>query len=90
MRSVIALGALLLLAGCSGPDMSTPQGQCEAASNDDPTVKDIMIRRNSGNSVLFVQLRQDLADARSRAILRCLRLRGLAPQGGVEPVKRDE
>ena len=80
---------MLLLGGCTlfGPDRNTPEAQCEAAAYDDPTVKEIILQRNSGNQDAFVQLLPNQRDAVKRATQRCLRQKGLAPPGGVEPVQ---
>jgi hypothetical protein len=92
MKRLLALIPILVpLAGCgSWPDTSTPQGQCEAAANDDPAVKDIYMRMLGGNNEAQRGQQLDLQDARKTATMQCLRQRGLAPLGGVAPVQRVE
>ena len=81
MTRWIALG--LLLAGCTP---NTPQGACEAAANDDPKVKQILIR-GAGNPHALLEDQEVLRAARQDATLACLRNRGLIPRGGVERQK---
>jgi hypothetical protein len=83
----LPLLAALAVAGC-GTDASTPQGQCEAQSYDDPTVKDIQMR-GLGNPLTQQELLPDLKTAQNAAVQRCLRARGLAAPGGVEKEKRE-
>jgi predicted small lipoprotein YifL len=101
MRSRLALVALLALAGCGGggapqpepdqpptPAQAQARAQCEVRAYDDPAVKDLIIRRNSGNDSKSVELLPDQRDAVKDATQRCLAQKGLAPRGGVERVKR--
>ena len=73
---------LLALTACGSTDNS-PQAQCERQANNDPKVVDINI---SSNGIYTPQVRSRLSVAKREATLQCLRLKGLAPPGGVEPV----
>lgn len=80
MRALIA--AALLLAGCAAPD--TPQAACERQAENDPTVHELVIKGLGGEA--FRNNSQDeLRFARQQAVVACLRARGVAPPGGVEP-----
>ena len=85
----ITLPALLLLGACAahGPDPATAQGQCEEQAWHDPAVEKLV--NNSGSTSQDIKLRalMDLPAARKRASTKCLQALGLAPPGGVEPVK---
>lgn len=77
----------VLLAGCAGTD-AMPDPQCREAADRDPQVKD---KRASNAGKAGIDLterdRNDLALLQKDAYTRCLRLRGLAPPGGVERVR---
>lgn len=89
VRFVLVIAALGPLAGCGifGPSASTPEGRCDAAAYDDPTVKQIIVERVSGNDEKSQELLTTQEDAVKRAKIRCLRGVGAAPPGGVEPLK---
>jgi hypothetical protein len=74
-------------AACSllAPDNS-PQAQCERQANDDPAVVAIYTHTEGGYTYSSLD-RSRLAFARRQAILRCMRAKGLAPPGGVQPVE---
>lgn len=81
MRAAFAL--VLLLAGCSTAD--TPgEAACERQAENNPAVKELIIK-GLGNPAFQAESQQSLALARRQATLACLRSRGLAPPGGVEP-----
>ena len=81
MRTVLAL--LLLLAGCSAP--GTPEeAACERQAENSPAVRELIIK-GVGNPAFLAASQESLALARRQATLACLRGRGLAPPGGVEP-----
>ncbi len=72
----------LLLAGCAGPQGSPVERACQSQANDDPAVASL-IMRGAGSESFHKDHIYDLRDAKREATLRCLRARGLAPQGGV-------
>ncbi len=80
MRRILA--AALLLAGCAGAD--TPEAACERQANNEPAVK-LLIIKGVGNPAFLAASQEELAFLRKQAVLTCLRARGLAPPGGVEP-----
>jgi len=80
-RAVPALA--LLLAACGADD--TPQAQCARQANDDPKVLEVYTRTNGDYTYPWVQ-RDELLMARRQAEMRCMRAKGLAPPGGVQPV----
>jgi hypothetical protein len=76
------LALCLLLGACaSGPD--TPQRACERQADDDPVVKDLLMKA-AGTQQFQWENGQRIELAKRDATLRCLRARGLAPKGGVE------
>ena len=73
-----------LLAACSGGGgPQTPEQACASQANDDPVVKQ-MVMKGAGTDQYFWDHADELRLARRDATLRCLRSRGLAPKGGVE------
>jgi hypothetical protein len=92
MRHVLLLPLLLaplLLGGCASltGDASMTNAECRRMANDDPEAR-AQLARNAGT------FRNDLNqpsvdDLKHDAYVRCLRARGLAPKGGVEPVQRN-
>jgi hypothetical protein len=76
---------LLPLAACAGNGNGGPQASCERQAWNDPTVRQI-VAEQAGNGWLKNNGQAKLADARKRAEVKCLRARGLAPPGGVQPV----
>lgn len=83
-----ALLALLLLAGCGGEAPSdTALGECQRQAVEDPTVQAAIVDANTSLQGVRMQGVHDLAVARQAAVQRCLAAKGLAPKGGVEPVK---
>jgi hypothetical protein len=88
MRLVFLLP--LLLAGClpsaSNPD---PRAECERAVYQDPTVRNIYTSTNMDYTRELPE-RYELQTAKQQAMLRCLRSKGLAPPGGVQPIQRTQ
>jgi len=84
MRFVLLLP--LLLAACSLPEGNSPQTQCERQADDDPAVREIYSRTNGAYTQPWVE-RDQLLMARRQAVLRCMQQKGLAPSGGVQPVR---
>ena len=86
--TVRALSLLVLLAGALGACASSeamPDAQCRLASENDATVRDK--RASNAGKAAFNLSQEDRADLgllQADAYTRCLRLRGLAPAGGVE------
>ena len=81
LRLVVLLGAVL--AACAGTDNS-PQAQCEQLAMQDPAVQNIYARTDGYYTFDGVQ-RDDLLQAKRQAVMRCMRAKGLAPPGGVQP-----
>lgn len=82
-----ALAALVLLAGCGTQVAQTPdQVACEARANDDPVVKEL-IMKGVGNPHFQREGQEQLGAARQDATLACLRARGLVQPGGVQRQK---
>ena len=78
------LALLALLAGCA-PESPVDQA-CDAAVDNDPAVKELMMK-GLGNPFFLDSNQDKLKAARQKALLDCLRRRGLAPPGGVERQK---
>lgn len=79
-----ALLLLALLAGCTPPPATTPQGQCEQQAEQDPAVHDLLVQSTVSSMDPIWQTK--LALARRKAVNACLTAKGLAPRGGVQPV----
>ena len=78
----------LLLARCAPPpDLSTPQGQCQAQANNSPEVRRLFAETSGGSTQQQMDARRRLPIARQDAYIACLQARGLAPKGGVEAVR---
>jgi hypothetical protein len=77
----------LLLSGCALFQTmgSGPEAECRRAADADPKVQDLTMKQISAGATQ-PDLKPDIAVARREAYLRCMRKRGLAPPGGVEPV----
>jgi hypothetical protein len=86
---LLAMLALpLLLARCAPtPDLSTPQGQCRAQAENSPEVSRLIGETSGGSPAQQAMARRELPLARRSAYIACLQARGLAPKGGVEPVR---
>ena len=82
-----ALATALLLAGCAGA--STPEAACERQAENDPAVK-LLIVKGVGNPAFLAASQEELAYAKRQATVACLRGRGLAPRGGVEPQRPED
>jgi hypothetical protein len=75
-----------VLAACSiGPADNSPQAQCERQADDDPAVAAIYSGTNGAYTYVGA-VRDDLIAAKRQAVMRCMRAKGLAPPGGVQPV----
>lgn len=76
---------VLALTACSGPGDSG-KAQCERQASQDPAVQTIYARSNGYYTVSGTKQQADLVEATRQAVLRCMRAKGLAPPGGVQPV----
>jgi putative hemolysin len=89
IRLALSLAALLGLGACSSPQKPMPDPQCRAAAYADPAVK-AWRERNAGIAGVGLG-REDYdqqAYLQNDAYAHCMQLRGLAPPGGVEAVRR--
>jgi hypothetical protein len=84
-RLVPLLGVVLIACSVGGADNS-PQKQCEQQAEKDPAVVEIYSRTN-GAYIVPGPVRDDLLMAKRQAVTRCMRAKGLAPPGGVQPVQ---
>ena len=87
MRTSLLWLLPLLLLACTRDDNS-PQAQCERQAYNDPAVKQVYIDAAFLTGQAGVSGDERLKTAVQQAKLRCLRERGLAPPGGVEPVQK--
>ncbi len=87
MKPLFALALLLpLLGGCSSSDGYMKNAECRQQVYANSEVGARIARDNAGH---FSPLGEEsLDDLKQRVYVDCLRARGLAPKGGVEPVKR--
>jgi hypothetical protein len=69
-----------------GTSDNSPQAQCERQAYDDPAVAEIYSRTNGAYTRPGTE-HDDLVAALRQATQRCLRQKGLAPPGGVQPVR---
>jgi hypothetical protein len=83
--AVLLLGAAL--SGCGGGARSvTDQEACARQAEDDPVVKE-MIVKGAGNPHFQIEGQDQLRAAKQDANLACLRRRGVVRAGGVERQK---
>ncbi len=92
MKTLAFLAVLALplaLARCAPPpDLSPPQGQCQAEADNSPEVARLIAETSGGSMAQQYIARRELPAARRRAYNACLQRRGLAPGGGgVEQLK---
>lgn len=92
-RPTISLMGLLLLAACGVndplPPATTPgEAACRREAETSPAVRAGYARLPPpANADLFNRAKAEIAATERGAYFRCLRDRGLAPPGGVEPVR---
>ena len=91
-RALPALALLTLLGACAQdplPPANNPtEAGCRSEARSAPEVKAIFQRMPPpGNPTQFNRTEAELAQAERNAYLRCMRRQGLAPRGGVEPVR---
>jgi hypothetical protein len=87
MKPLFALALLLLLlGGCAGTDAYMDNPECRQQVYANPEVGARIARDTSSHYSPLGE--ESLADMKKRVYVDCLRARGLAPKGGVEPVKR--
>jgi len=75
----------IVLAACGSAD-NGPQAQCERQADQDPTVRSIY-RGDQGDYTRVGVARSNLLWAKRMATLTCMQEKGLAPPGGVEPIR---
>lgn len=76
---------LFVLAAC-GPTGGTPEADCARQAERDPTVQSIY-RGEQGDYTQIGVARSNLMWAKRQAIQKCMQQKGLAPKGGVEPIR---
>lgn len=87
MKPLVTLALLLpLLGACSTPDAFMTNAECRQQVYASPEVSARIARNTGGHFTLPGE--ESLDDMKQRIYVNCLRSRGLAPKGGVEPVKR--
>lgn len=85
MRWSLLLPLLFVLAGCTGyPKGDSPQAECERQAYDDPSVKPLLI---SQGLPVTPDAAYTFKQALRAATDKCLRQRGIAVSGGVQPVR---
>ena len=92
MRTLpLSLLPLLALAACAPalPEVASPDvpPQCQDQVYADPAVKAAIISANNQDSQIRMPGLATQKQAIAVALRRCLSERGLAPRGGVEPIK---
>lgn len=87
--ALLCLVLLPVLGACSAldPDSYMTNAECRQKAYDDPAVQQRIARDAASHYSPLGE--ETLADLKQRAYVDCLRRRGLAPKGGVEPVKRN-
>lgn len=81
------LAAMLMPTACAPSTApTTDQDACARQANDDPVVKELIIR-GAGNPHFQIEGQDQLRAAKQDATLACLRARGVVRQGGVERQK---
>jgi hypothetical protein len=85
MNRVLVALLVALLGGCklAATMGDSPQAQCQRQSYEDPAVQAAIQASNGDYTVDDTNVRY----LRQQALLRCLRQKGLAPPGGVEPLR---
>ncbi len=83
----LSLALVLAVAGCGGPQTAlTDQQACERQANEDPAVKELIIK-GLGNPYVQATRQGELRAAKGDATIACLRARGVVRPGGVERQK---
>jgi hypothetical protein len=75
----------LALFAC-GPTGNGPDAECTRQAEQDPTVRSIY-RGDQGDYTQIGPARTNLMWAKKQAYDRCMQAKGLAPPGGVEPIR---
>ena len=87
MRWRLALLLPLALGACTpSPPDNSPEAQCERQADQDPTVEAIYAG-NYGDYTQVGATRDLLLWSKRQATAKCLREKGLAPPGGVQPIR---
>ena len=76
----------LLAGGCAGNRQLTDEEFCERQAQNDPVVKQMIIK-GVGNQHFQLEGQDQLHAAQQDALLACLRSRGVIRRGGVERLK---
>jgi hypothetical protein len=88
MKQWWLLPALVGLAGCTfaKADEHDPRAECQVQANSDPTVQDLRLKQFS-LTPSDPNINPDITVAIHNAVQRCLQDKGLAPPGGVDPIR---
>ncbi|WP_043836251.1 hypothetical protein [Muricoccus aerilatus] len=92
-RAPLLLPVLLILAACGRNDPLPPadnpaEATCRREAEASPAAKAGYARLPPADNVTqFNRVKAEIAAAERAAYLRCMRDKGLAPPGGVEPVR---
>ncbi|MBP0493916.1 phosphoribosylamine--glycine ligase [Roseomonas indoligenes] len=92
MTRALLLAPLLVLAACRAndplpPPASAAEVACRKEAQDSPAVDKGFERLQTQNPTQSQRVMSDIGFAEREAYLRCLRLKGLAAPGGVQPVR---
>jgi uncharacterized lipoprotein YajG len=95
IRALSPLACLLALAACASRGATTAaapenpaQAECRQEARESIPVRDLARQLVIGNQAQMDRVQAQQREAESRAYSDCLRRRGLARGGGVEPVRR--
>jgi hypothetical protein len=86
IRHVLLAGLIGLVACAPRLAPTTDQDACARQADDDPIVKELIVR-GAGNPHFQMEGQDQLRAAKQDAMLACLRARGVVRQGGVERQK---
>jgi hypothetical protein len=74
---------VFLMAACAGPPDNSPKGVCSRKAEDDPQVKQLIMLSGT-NTILEMELRSQLRNARNAVTNQCLQSMGIELRGGVQ------
>lgn len=93
MNKLVLLPLLLLplLGGCASlnGDSAMTDAECRQKAENDPAVQLMIVKMAGNDRYRPLPGEPSLADLKHQVYVSCLRTKGLAPKGGVEPVRRN-